>query len=180
MTTDDMLAVLELYDQRKRQRARPAHCPHCDEPLSEAEIKRLWASYCGGKRSAESRAKPWAKHSEKAGKKCRCESCGRFREIRRAEAARVAPPKLPPREPVELTWEELTRPDLGDGYEALIRHEASKLAAKRRNQLGARIANEKFKEKMRSLRKRAEKEGLWDKIQAEAKARCESESSEAD
>ncbi|CAM5999223.1 unnamed protein product [Sphagnum balticum] len=43
------------------------HCPYCQEALNETELKKLWAEYCGSKKSA-SKAAAAKKNGAKGGR----------------------------------------------------------------------------------------------------------------
>ena len=152
-------------------------CPHCDSALSDDQIKSLWASYCARRVPKEKRgggAKPWKQHSDAAGLRCRCVDCIRMREIRLAdyEATRKRVEEVAPARE-DLTWDSIVKVNPEDGYEALVRYEASLIRAKKKAKAARAVGQARRTAKMRMLRDRAKQEKVYGKVMAEAERMAE-------
>ena len=162
------------------------NCPRCNRKLKPAQIKRLWASYCGTQ--VKNRPVIWPNHSLTAGSRCRCQACSDARAVRRAKEPKAKPRVIPPD---ELTWDNLRRYDPGEWKDLISRRAADlrnmagvKSGRKRRplaldsakpNAALSRSRDTRARHKLAIKKKRAESEGVWGRIMADAKARVESE-----
>lgn len=165
-------------------------CPCCRKPLTDAQVKTIWASYCASQRKRRPRV-VWPKHSETA-RTCLCQACYDRREQERTESAKPPTPE-PQQLPQELTYAELEGFHPED-WEDLIAHEARiyrhrlnrrKGSAKaiaalseRKNAKKNRANNAKRRLRLKGRRKRAEIEGVWGRIKEEAKRRAEAVTSD--
>lgn len=153
-------------------------CPHCDHHLTDEEIRSIWAAYCSRKVPPHKKgggAKPWKKHSTAAGLRCRCEACIRLREIREADFERASGKVRADPDDETLSWDAVVKVGPQDGYEGLIRYEASKIRAREKTKLKQRLSTARYNLKMKRLRERAESEKVWGKIKKEARRRVEEE-----
>ena len=154
------------------------NCPHCNHELTDAEIKTLWSAYCNGRIPEHKRgggAKPWKRHSDAAGLRCRCKACIKLREIRLADLERKKEPVTLPPKPEDMTWDAMLNVSPEDGYEILVRYETSRLVSQRKHSrtTKSKLNSERRQLKLRKLRERAETEKVWGKIKTEALKRAD-------
>jgi len=149
-------------------------CPCCQSQLTEAQVKTIWATYCTSRVSPEARknAKPWRNHNEKAGNRCMCADCIRLREIR-AKHLETVKPKRPPITEEELTWDAVLTVDPKQGYETLLKRETARELDRRKGQARRRLNAQRYEAKLRTLKERAKRDGVYAKILKEAKARAD-------
>lgn len=154
-------------------------CPCCNAQLTEAQVKSIWAVYCNSRITPEGRAKAktWKAHSEKAGNRCRCVDCIKLRELRAQQLERVLPKRKPITEE-DLTWEAILQADKTAGYDLLLRRETTRQIERRKNKLRRKISEVRYEAKLRALKERAQREGVYAKILKEAKARADAAWSE--
>ena len=78
------------------EKALAVRCPHCDEELTEDQVRALWGEYARSKRKTLGGPKFWKKHSKRAGSRCRCPKCDQRRqdnaETSQAAAAKPSQP----------------------------------------------------------------------------------------
>jgi hypothetical protein len=155
---------------------KPITCPHCHKPLSDDELRSLRGKFHQRMRPARSPGiLVYPKHSEAAGKRCRCAECNAKRPPGRSRA-RAKPRVI---DDADLTWDGIKLNPERDGYEPLIALETRRLV---RNSVKAaaviskaaktKAARKRYAFKLKLLRRRAESEGALAAIAEAAKYRA--------